>query len=79
MNEFYIKTFQVFDSSGNEKTAPIMTESVFGNFEPIRLYDTSILARGKRLYYFKRLYENPQSEDFMSATNDDMPQYNQDM
>lgn len=62
-NTFFIKTFQVFSSSGEPISIPILTEQVFGNFETIRLYDTSILARGSRLYYFKRIHVNPKNED----------------
>ena len=68
-NSFYIKTFQVFNTKGVAVSAPILTEQVFGNYESHRLYDTSILCRGSKLYYWKRIYVNPaveEDEDLLS-------------
>lgn len=55
-NQFYIKTFQVYNRYGEPIDDPILVEQVFGSFETYRLYDTSVLHRGRKLYYFKRLF-----------------------
>lgn len=61
-NQFYIKTFQVFNSNGEPLGDPVLVEQVFGSFENYRLYDTSVLHRGRKLYYFKRLFKEDVDE-----------------
>lgn len=46
----------MFDKEGYAIGDPVIVEQVFGVFDNYRLYDTSLLHRDGKLYYFKRLF-----------------------
>ena len=60
--QFYIKTIQFFDENGQKKNEPILVEQVFGAFDDFRLYDTAHLHYKEKIYYFKRLFNEPNTE-----------------
>ena len=60
--QFYIKTIQFFDGKGEPKKNPILTEQVFGNFDEFRLYDTTHIHYEDKVYYFKRIFIEPDDE-----------------
>lgn len=89
-NIFYIKTLEVRDINGNplkESTGPILIEQIFGDFDQVRLYDTSYVQMGQCLYFFRRhfhyadgdegLYESKYQNmaEEMEASNMQNPHY----
>lgn len=64
-NTFYIKTLEVCNKFGQSlsPTGPILVEQVFGDFDQVRLYDTSYVQKKEKLYFFKRHFVNPEEYD----------------
>jgi hypothetical protein len=56
-------------AKGKSLTDPILVENVFGSYESMRLYDTSFIQRGKKIYYFKRIYKS--NQDSWDGVSDD--------
>lgn len=61
-NTFYIKTLEVLNKYGKSLSAngPILVEQVFGNFDQVRLYDTSYVQNKEKIYFFKRHFIDPE-------------------
>ena len=61
-NCFYIKTLEIRDKfcKSLSETGPILVEQVFGDFDQVRLYDTSYIQNQEKLYFFKRHFQTPE-------------------
>ena len=60
--KFHIKTLQFFDELGNKMTPrPILVEQIFGEFGDFRLYDISLIQNQQFVYYFKRIFNEEES------------------
>ena len=57
----FLKTLRLYDHH-NVPVASILTEQVKGAFDPIHIYETSFLKYKESIYYFKRMYSEPEDE-----------------
>jgi len=55
----FLKTLRLYDEH-NGPVASILTEQVKGAFDPTHIYETSFLKWGESIYYFKRMYRDPE-------------------
>ena len=73
--QFFIKTIQFFNEKGEKKNEPILVEQIFGDFNEFRIYDTSFLHYGDKVYYFKRKFiedkEGENAENSMGGSFND--------
>ena len=55
----FLKTLRLYDHH-NQPVASILTEQVKGAFDPTHVYETSFLKYKESIYYFKRMYSDPE-------------------